>query len=66
MIMIYGPIHFKLVQKNIVENYKPIVIMGIWGKIFIINFHNLQMLSMLWIKYKFSECLSPLHKYEGP
>jgi len=40
--------------------------MGICGKIFIINFHNLQMLFMLPIKYKFSECLAPLHKHEGP
>jgi len=24
-----------------------------------INFHNLQLLCMLWIKYKFSECLAP-------
>ena len=40
--------------------------MGICGKIFIINLHNLQMLLMLWIKNKFSECLAPLHKHEGP
>jgi len=24
------------------------------------------MLFMLWIKNKFSECLAPLHKHEGP
>jgi len=39
--------------------------MGICGKIFIINLHNLQMLFMLWNKYTFSECLAPLHKHEG-
>jgi len=38
--------------------------MGICGKMFIINLHNLQMLFMLKIKYKFSECLVPLHKCE--
>jgi len=35
----------KLVQKNLIGNYEPI--MGICGKIFIINLHNLQMLFML-------------------
>jgi len=54
---------FKLVQKILVGNYESI--MGICEKIFIINLHNLQMLLMLWIKYKFSECLAPLHKHEG-
>jgi len=44
--MIYHPILFiKLVQKILVGNYEPI--MGICGKIFIINLHNLQMLFML-------------------
>jgi len=32
----------------------------------IINLHNLQMLFMLWIKYKFSECLAPLHNMKDP
>jgi len=40
--------------------------MAICGKIFIINLHNLQILFMLRIKYKFSERLIPLHKDEGP
>jgi len=31
-----------------------------------INLHNLQMLFMLWIQNKFSECLAPLHKHETP
>jgi len=65
MKIIYDPISFvKLVQKMLVGNYEPI--MGISEKIFIANLHNLQMLFMLWIKYKFSECLASLHKYEGP
>jgi len=65
MTMIYDPILFvKLVQKFLVRNYEPI--MRICGKIFIINLHNLQILLMLWIKNKFSECLAPLHKHEGP
>ena len=34
--------------------------MRIYGKIFIINLHNFQMLFMLWIKNKFLECLAPL------
>jgi len=60
MTMSYDPISFvKLVQKILIGNYEAI--MGIWGKIFIINLHNLQMLFMFWIKYKFSECLAPLH-----
>jgi len=54
----------KRVQKIFVGNYEPI--MGICGKIFIINLRNLQMLFMLWITYKFSECLVPLHKHERP
>ena len=46
MTMIYDPIPFvKLVQKILVVNYEPIMRIG--GKIFIINFHNLQMLFML-------------------
>ena len=62
MTMIYDPIPFvKLVQKNLVVNYEPT--MGICGKIFVLNLHNLQ---MLWIKSKFSECLALLHKHEGP
>ena len=65
MTMIYDPIPFvKLVQKIVVENYEPI--MRICGKTFIITLHNLQLLFMLWIKNKFSECLTPFHKYEGP
>ena len=56
MTMIYDPIPFvKLVQKTLVGDYD--LITGIWVKIFIINLHNLQMLFMLWIKYKVSECL---------
>jgi len=40
MTMIYDPIPFvKLVQKCVVGNYEPI--MSIFGKIFIINLHNL-------------------------
>jgi len=40
------PIPFvKLVQKFLVGNYEPII--GICGKIFIINLHNRQMLFML-------------------
>jgi len=46
MTMIYDPIPFvKLVRKCLVGNYEPI--MGICGKLFIINLHNLQMLFML-------------------
>jgi len=54
MTMISDPIPFvKVVQKISVGNYEPI--MGIYGKIFIITLHNLKMLFLLWIKYKFSE-----------
>jgi len=43
MTMIYDPIPFvKLVPKISVGHYEPI--MGICGKIFRINMHNLQML----------------------
>jgi len=46
MRMIDDPIPFiKLVQKNLVGNYE--LIMGICGKIFIINLHNLQILFTL-------------------
>jgi len=34
-------------------------IMGIYGKMFILDLHNLQMLFMLWIRYTFSACLVP-------
>ena len=52
MTIIDDPIPFvKLVQKILVGNYQAI--MGICGKIFIINLHNLQMLFMLWIKIHF-------------
>ena len=65
MTMIYDPIPYvELVQKFFVGNYEPI--MRICGKIFIINLHNLQILFMLWIKNKFSECLVLMHKHEGP
>jgi len=58
MTMTYDPIPFvKLVQKFLVRNYEPII--GICGKICMINLHNLQMLFMLWIKNKFSEYLNP-------
>jgi len=40
--------------------------MAICGKIFIIYLHNLQILFMLGIKYKFLERLVRLHKDEGP
>jgi len=43
--MIYDPIPFvKLVQKILVGKHEPIV--GICGKIFIMNLQNLQMLFM--------------------
>jgi len=59
------PIPFvKLVQNILVGNYE--CIMGICGKIFIINLHNLQMLFMLWIEYKFSECLAPCTNMKIP
>jgi len=46
MTMTYDPIPFvKLVHKFLVGNYEPI--MCIFGKIFIINLHNLQTLFML-------------------
>ena len=65
MTMIYDPIPFvKLVLIILFGNYEPIK--GICGKIFIINLHKLQILFMLWIKNKFSECLTPLHKHESP
>jgi len=65
MTKIYDPIPFvKLVQKIFVGNYQHI--MRICGKIFMINLYNLQMLFMLWIKNKFSECLTPLYKHEDP
>ena len=54
----------QLVQKFLVGNNEPII--GICGKIFTINLHNLEMLFMLWIKYKFSECPAFLRKHEGP
>jgi len=65
MTMIYDPIPFdKLVQKILVGNYEPI--MRIFGKIFIINLHSLQMLFMLWIKNKFSECQPPCTNMKVP
>ena len=65
MTMIYDPIpSVELVQQILVGNYKPT--MGICVKIFIINLHNLQMLFMLWIKYKFSECLAPGQTWGPP
>jgi len=46
MTMISGPIFFvKLVRKILVGNYEPII--GICGKIFIINLYNLQTLLIL-------------------
>jgi len=39
------PNSLKLIKKNLVGNYEPIMRVG--GKIFIINLHNLQMLFML-------------------
>ena len=65
MTMTYDPIHFaKLVQKNLVGNYEPI--MRICGKIFIIDLRTLQMLFMLWIKNTFSECLDPCTNMKAP
>jgi len=64
MTVVYDPIPFKLVQKILVGNYEPI--MRIFGKICIINLHNLQMLFMLWIKNKFSECLAPCPNMKTP
>jgi len=63
--MIYDAIpFFELLQKMLVGNYEPI--MDICGKIFIINLQNLQMLFVLWINNKFSECPAPVHKHEAP
>ena len=64
--MICDPIPFELVQKNLPVggHYEPI--MGICGKIFMTNLHNLQMLFMLRIKNKFSECLTPCAKMKAP
>jgi len=46
MTMIYDPKPFvKLVQKFLVGKYEPL--MGICGKIFIFNLHNVQKLFML-------------------
>ena len=65
MTMIYDPIPFvKLVQKILVGSYEPI--MGICGKIYIINLHNLQMLFVLWIKNTFSEYLNPAQTWRSP
>jgi len=64
MTVVYDPIPFKLVQKILVGNYEPI--MRIFGKICTINLHNLQMLFMLWIKNKFSECLAPCPNMKTP
>ena len=65
MKMIYDPIRFvMLVEKNLVGNFEPI--MRICGKIFAINLHNLQMLFMLWIKNKFSECLATCTNMKVP
>jgi len=56
MTMIYDPIPFvKLIQKFLIGNDEAIMRIG--GKIYIINLNNLQMLFMLSIRYKFSECL---------
>jgi len=65
MTMTDDPILFaELVQKILVGNYEPI--MCIFGKIFTINLHNVQMLFMFWIKNTFSECLALLDKHAGP
>ena len=65
MTMIYDPISFViLVQIFLVGNYEPI--MRMCGKIFIINLQTLQMLFMLWIKNKFSECLAPCTNMKVP
>jgi len=46
MTMIYDPILLlSWIKKILAGNYEPI--MGICGKLFIFNFHNLQMLFML-------------------
>jgi len=63
--MIYEPVPFvKLVQISLVGKHEPL--MGLCGKIFIINLQNLQMLFMSWIETKHSECLAPLHTQETP
>jgi len=63
MTMIYDPIPFvKLVRKILVGNYEPI--MRICGKIFTINWHNLQML--LLNKNKFSECQPSAQTWRSP
>ena len=63
--MIDDPIPFvKLVQKILVGNYAAI--MGICGKIFILNLHNLQMKLTLWIKNTFSECLVRCTNMKAP
>jgi len=64
MTMIYDPIPFVKLVQTFFGSYE--FIMGICGKIFTINLHNLQILFMLRIEYKYSECLAPLHKHEGP
>jgi len=65
MTMTYDLIPFvKLVQKILVGNYEPI--MDIGRKIFAIDLHNLQMLFMVWIKYKFSEYLPPCTNMKAP
>ena len=65
MTMIYDPIPFvKLIQKFLIGNDEAIMRIG--GKKYIINLNNLQMLFMLSIRYKFSECLPLLHNHEGP
>ena len=65
MAMINDPIPFlKPVQKIWVGNYEPMI--RFCRKIFIINLHNLQMLFVLWIKNKFSECLVPCTNMKAP
>ena len=65
MTMIYDPIPFvKLVQTFLVKNCE--VIMRICEKICMIILHNLQMLFMLWIRNKFSECLASCTNMRPP
>jgi len=65
MTMIYDPIPFvKLTQNFYLETTSLLWVFE--EKYLGCNLHNLQMLFMLWSKYKFSECLAPLHKHEGP
>ena len=65
--MIYDPIPFvKAGSKIFSWKLWAYCIMRICGKIFIFNLHNLQMLSMLWIKNKFSECLAPAQTWSPP